>query len=75
VEENLHIKFSENTPNAVGSRPDWLFDIDALTRTMNYKPIVVGTHPNGFADTKANDNAGQARKEIEPAKDYILLPL
>ncbi|GJV73557.1 hypothetical protein Tco_1493552 [Tanacetum coccineum] len=23
-----------------GSGPDWLFDIDALTRTMNYEPIV-----------------------------------
>nr|GEX69860.1 hypothetical protein [Tanacetum cinerariifolium] len=42
VEENLHIRFSESTPNVVGSRPDWLFDIDALTRTMNYEPIVAG---------------------------------
>ncbi|GJR39902.1 putative ribonuclease H-like domain-containing protein [Tanacetum coccineum] len=41
VEENLHIRFSENTPNVVGSGPDWLFDIDALTRTINYEPIVV----------------------------------
>nr|GFA93961.1 ribonuclease H-like domain-containing protein [Tanacetum cinerariifolium] len=41
VEENLHIRFSECTPNVVGSRLDWLFDIDALTRTMNYEPIVV----------------------------------
>nr|GEY03662.1 ribonuclease H-like domain-containing protein [Tanacetum cinerariifolium] len=43
VEENLHIKFSESTPNVVGSGPDWLFDIDALTRTMNYEPIVAST--------------------------------
>ncbi|GJX39954.1 putative ribonuclease H-like domain-containing protein [Tanacetum coccineum] len=43
VEENLHIRFSENTPNVVG--------------------------------TKASDNAGQARKETEPVKNYILLPL
>ncbi|GJU18801.1 putative ribonuclease H-like domain-containing protein [Tanacetum coccineum] len=42
MEENLHIRFSESTPNAVGSGPDWLFDIDALTRTMNYEPIVAG---------------------------------
>ncbi|GJX20017.1 putative ribonuclease H-like domain-containing protein [Tanacetum coccineum] len=41
VEENLHIRFSKSTPNVVGSGPDWLFDIDALTRTMNYEPIVV----------------------------------
>ncbi|GJW48581.1 putative ribonuclease H-like domain-containing protein [Tanacetum coccineum] len=75
VEENLHIRFSESTPNVVGSRPDWLFDIDALTRTMNYEPIVTGTQSNGFASTKASDNAGQARKETKPIKDYILLPL
>ncbi|GKF96860.1 hypothetical protein Tco_0292681, partial [Tanacetum coccineum] len=25
--------------------------------------------------TKVSDNAGQARKETEPVKDYILLPL
>ncbi|GKB70047.1 putative ribonuclease H-like domain-containing protein, partial [Tanacetum coccineum] len=58
-----------------GSGPDWLFDIDALTRIMNYEPIVAGTQSNGFASTKASDNAGQARKETEPVKDYILLPL
>ncbi|GJZ35848.1 retrovirus-related pol polyprotein from transposon TNT 1-94 [Tanacetum coccineum] len=75
VEENLHIRFSENTPNVVGSGPDWLFDIDALTRTMNYEPIVAGTQSNGFAGTKASNNAGQARKETKPVKDYILLPL
>ncbi|GJU92370.1 reverse transcriptase domain-containing protein [Tanacetum coccineum] len=40
VEENLHIRFSESTPNVVSSGPDWLFDIDALTRTMNYELIV-----------------------------------
>nr|GEU81124.1 putative ribonuclease H-like domain-containing protein [Tanacetum cinerariifolium] len=40
VEENFHIRFSENTPNVVGSRSDWLFDIDARIRTINYEPIV-----------------------------------
>ncbi|GKC94383.1 putative ribonuclease H-like domain-containing protein [Tanacetum coccineum] len=75
VEENLHIRFSENTPNAEGSGPDWLFDIDALTRTINYEPIVACTQSNDFTGTKAKDNAGQARKETEPVKDYILLPL
>ncbi|GJY64641.1 putative ribonuclease H-like domain-containing protein [Tanacetum coccineum] len=75
VEENLHIRFSESTPNVVGSEPDWLFDIDALIRIMNYEPIVTGTQSNGFACTKASDNVGQARKETEPVKNYILLPL
>ncbi|GKB78548.1 putative ribonuclease H-like domain-containing protein [Tanacetum coccineum] len=38
-------------------------------------PNVVGTQSNSFAGTKASDNAGQVRKETEPVKDYILLPL
>nr|GEU84507.1 uncharacterized mitochondrial protein AtMg00810-like [Tanacetum cinerariifolium] len=58
-----------------GSGPDWLFNIDALTRTMNYEPIVTSTQSNGFAGTKASNNAGQARKEITPIKDFILLLL
>ncbi|GKA39509.1 retrovirus-related pol polyprotein from transposon TNT 1-94 [Tanacetum coccineum] len=58
VEENLHIRFSESTPNVVGSGPDWLFDIDALTRTMNYEPIVTGTQSNGFADPKSSHDDG-----------------
>ncbi|GJR75392.1 putative ribonuclease H-like domain-containing protein [Tanacetum coccineum] len=58
VEENLHIRFSESTPNVVGSGPDWLFDIDALTRTMNYEPIVAGTQSNGFADPKSSHDDG-----------------
>nr|GEW40832.1 ribonuclease H-like domain-containing protein [Tanacetum cinerariifolium] len=75
VEETLHIRFSENTLNNVGSRPNWLFDINALTKTMNYHPVVVGTQSNGNACTKDNNNARQARKEKEPDKNYILLPL
>ncbi|GKF22967.1 ribonuclease H-like domain-containing protein, partial [Tanacetum coccineum] len=39
VEENLHVQFSENTPNIAGSGPNWLFDIDALKKLMNYKPV------------------------------------
>ncbi|GJX52836.1 putative ribonuclease H-like domain-containing protein [Tanacetum coccineum] len=36
VEENLHVKFSKATPNIAGSGPNWLFDIDAPTKSMNY---------------------------------------
>nr|GEU58356.1 reverse transcriptase domain-containing protein [Tanacetum cinerariifolium] len=75
LEESLHIRFSESTPNIVSSGPDWLFDVDALTRTMNYELVVAGTQSNGFAGTKVSDNAGQARKEMESINDYILLPL
>ncbi|GJU08439.1 retrovirus-related pol polyprotein from transposon TNT 1-94 [Tanacetum coccineum] len=74
VEENLHVRFSENTPNVVGSRSNWLFDIDALTRTMIYEPIIAGTQSNDVAGTKENVNTGQASMEKEPVKNYILLP-
>ncbi|GKC40973.1 putative ribonuclease H-like domain-containing protein, partial [Tanacetum coccineum] len=75
VEENLHITFLENTPNLAGSGPNWLFDIDALTKSMNYKPVVAGNQSNGSAGTKACDDAGKASMETVPDKDYILLPL
>ncbi|GJS78960.1 putative ribonuclease H-like domain-containing protein [Tanacetum coccineum] len=64
-----------NTIYHLGSGPNWLFDIDALTKSMNYKPVVAGNQSNGSAGTKACDNAGKARVETVPGKDYILLPL
>ncbi|GJZ46635.1 retrovirus-related pol polyprotein from transposon TNT 1-94, partial [Tanacetum coccineum] len=45
-----HNRFSENTPNAEGSRPDWLFDIDALTRTMNYEPLLLADNEDVGAE-------------------------
>ncbi|GJW66788.1 hypothetical protein Tco_0121212 [Tanacetum coccineum] len=36
---------------------------------------MAGKQFNGFGSTKASNNAGQARKETKPVKDYILLPL
>ncbi|GJX31641.1 ribonuclease H-like domain-containing protein [Tanacetum coccineum] len=59
VEENMHVKFSEETPNIAGNGPNWLFDIDALTISMNYKPVVTGNQTNGNASTKENIDAGQ----------------
>ncbi|GJW19846.1 hypothetical protein Tco_0027282 [Tanacetum coccineum] len=75
VEENMHVKFSEETPNIVGNRPNWLFDIDALTISMNYKPVVIENKTNGNAGTKENIDAGQAGKKIVLDQEYILLPL
>ncbi|GJX85429.1 putative ribonuclease H-like domain-containing protein [Tanacetum coccineum] len=76
VEENLHVQFSENTPNIVGSGPNWLFDIDALTKSMNSKPVVAENQSNGNAGTKACDDAGKAivetislDAEFKPSRD------
>ncbi|GKB11586.1 ribonuclease H-like domain-containing protein [Tanacetum coccineum] len=73
VEENMHVKFSKDTPNIAGSGPNWLFDIDALTKSMNYETVVAGNQSNGSAGTKACDDAGKARMETVLGKDYILL--
>ncbi|GJY72204.1 ribonuclease H-like domain-containing protein [Tanacetum coccineum] len=63
VEETLHITFLENKPNVAGSRPTWLFDINTLIKSMNYKPVVAENQSNGSAGTKACDNADKARVE------------
>nr|GEU61734.1 ribonuclease H-like domain-containing protein [Tanacetum cinerariifolium] len=76
VEENSHIRFSESTPNVVGSGPDWLVDIDALTRTINYEQIVARTQSNGFAtadppfsqDPKSSNDDGKKVDE-DPRKE------
>ncbi|GJX76796.1 putative ribonuclease H-like domain-containing protein [Tanacetum coccineum] len=75
VKENMHVQFSENSPNIAGSGPNWLFNIDALTKSMNYKPVVAGNQSNGNVGTKACDDAGKAKMETVPGKDYILLPM
>nr|GEU55034.1 putative ribonuclease H-like domain-containing protein [Tanacetum cinerariifolium] len=50
VQETLHVNFLENKPNVVGSGPTWLFDIDSLTKTMNYQPVTAGNQTNPSAD-------------------------
>ncbi|GKD35396.1 putative ribonuclease H-like domain-containing protein [Tanacetum coccineum] len=76
VKENLHVQFSENTPNIAGSGPNGLFDIDALTKSMNYKPVVAGNQSNGSVGAKACDNVVQrillmleGEKEKKDAED------
>ncbi|GJZ76596.1 hypothetical protein Tco_0641268 [Tanacetum coccineum] len=47
---------------------DWLFDIDALTRIINYEPIVAGTQSNGFVGTKASDNVDPKSSQDDGSK-------
>nr|GEV45958.1 retrovirus-related Pol polyprotein from transposon TNT 1-94 [Tanacetum cinerariifolium] len=70
VQETLHVNFMENKPNVVGSGPAWLFDIDSLTQTMNYHPVLAENQTNshaGFQDTK------KAREE--GTHTYVLFPV
>nr|GEU54772.1 hypothetical protein [Tanacetum cinerariifolium] len=63
----------ENKPNVAGSGPTWLFDIDSLTRTMNYQPVNSGNQSNssaGFQDKFATE---KAREEVD--QQYVPFPV
>ncbi|GJY63845.1 putative ribonuclease H-like domain-containing protein [Tanacetum coccineum] len=81
AEENLHVQFNKHTPIIVGSGPNWLFDIDALTKSMNYKPIITGNRSNGNAGDDEKKITEEPRKECDDsinavgAKTSIKLPL
>nr|GEW03384.1 hypothetical protein [Tanacetum cinerariifolium] len=73
VEENLHVDFLENKLIEKGAGPNWLFDIDTLTNSMNYVPVVVaGTTSTNFSGTK--DDASQDVKKYVSSLRYIALP-
>nr|GEX17553.1 hypothetical protein [Tanacetum cinerariifolium] len=73
VEENFHVDFLENKLIEKGAGPNWLFDIDTLTNSMNYVPVVVpGTTSTNFSGIK--DAASQDVKKDMPSLRYIALP-
>ncbi|GJY21188.1 putative ribonuclease H-like domain-containing protein [Tanacetum coccineum] len=75
VEENLHINFLEDQPNVAGTGPNWMFDLDFLTNSMNYIPVSVENQVNMDAGTQDSYVAGSSGKDKEPTQEYILLPL
>ncbi|GJR61351.1 putative ribonuclease H-like domain-containing protein [Tanacetum coccineum] len=40
----------------LGSCPEWLFDIDSLTKSMNYEPVTTGNQTNDDAGPKSSDD-------------------
>nr|GEU85593.1 putative ribonuclease H-like domain-containing protein [Tanacetum cinerariifolium] len=58
VEENLYIRFLEDKPSTTSNGPEWLFDIDMLTKSMNYVPVIAGTNSNDFVGTEEILGAG-----------------
>nr|GEX00332.1 ribonuclease H-like domain-containing protein [Tanacetum cinerariifolium] len=70
VQETFHVNFMENKPNVAGSGLAWLFDINSLTRTMNYHPVITENQTNsnaGFQDTE--------KAEEEGTQTYGLFPM
>nr|GEU35355.1 hypothetical protein [Tanacetum cinerariifolium] len=68
VEETLNIRFLENAPNVKGNGPYWLFDINSLTISMNYVPVVTGFQSNGITGTKDNIVAGPKDSAVDAEK-------
>nr|GEY89434.1 uncharacterized mitochondrial protein AtMg00810-like [Tanacetum cinerariifolium] len=60
-DEGFFVRYSVN------SKAFKLFDIDTLTKSTNYKPVVTWNQSNG--------SAGKARVETVLDKNYILIPL
>nr|GEX28427.1 putative ribonuclease H-like domain-containing protein [Tanacetum cinerariifolium] len=70
VQKTLHVNFLENKPNVAGSGPTWLFDIDSLTRNMNYQPVTAGNQTNPSLGFQDKFDAEKAREEID--QQYVL---
>ncbi|GJU43250.1 putative ribonuclease H-like domain-containing protein [Tanacetum coccineum] len=84
VKENLHVNFLENKPNVTGQGPNWLFDIDSLTNSMNYQPVTAGNQTNKNAGLQeANGNTGlkqsvdarQSEEKNMSTQQYIVFSL
>nr|GEV28491.1 putative ribonuclease H-like domain-containing protein [Tanacetum cinerariifolium] len=84
VEENLHVNFLENKPNVVGEGHAWIFDLDYLTNSMNYEPVLVENQANKSAGPKeannsagaqANDDQGANSEEINLNEEHFVLPI
>nr|GFB74538.1 ribonuclease H-like domain-containing protein [Tanacetum cinerariifolium] len=72
VEENLPVELLENKAIKKGAGPNWLFDIDSLTKSMNYVPVDAGTNSTNFSGIK--DAANQEVKKDVSFLRYIALP-
>nr|GEY69542.1 hypothetical protein [Tanacetum cinerariifolium] len=73
VQETLHVNFLENKSNVAGSGPTWLFDIDSLTRTMNYQPVTARNQTNLSVGFQDKFDAEKAREESD--QQYVLFPV
>ncbi|GJT27845.1 putative ribonuclease H-like domain-containing protein [Tanacetum coccineum] len=73
IEDNLHINFLESKVIDKAGGLNWLFNIESLTKSMNYIPVVgAGTSSSNISGTK--EDAKQAEKEKETSLRFIALP-
>ncbi|GKE32642.1 putative ribonuclease H-like domain-containing protein, partial [Tanacetum coccineum] len=67
--------FLEDKPIIASDGPKWLFDIDVLTKSMNYVPVVAGTNSNDLVGIEESIGTSHSSKETGSSQDYILMPL
>ncbi|GJR75529.1 ribonuclease H-like domain-containing protein [Tanacetum coccineum] len=69
----LVVKPHNKTPYELfrGDGPKWLFDIDVLTKSMNYVPVVAGTNSNDLVDGSLFDYSlkNASNDEPQPSSD------
>nr|GEX12625.1 putative ribonuclease H-like domain-containing protein [Tanacetum cinerariifolium] len=70
---DIAYKFSKNKPNVTGSGPTWLFDIDTLTKTINYQPVTAGNQSNHSVGVQEQFDAEKA--EEDNVQQYVLFPV
>nr|GEV26924.1 reverse transcriptase domain-containing protein [Tanacetum cinerariifolium] len=73
VQETLHMNFLENQPYVARSGPIWLFDIDTITKSMNYQPVIAGNQPNPNVGIQEHFNADKAGEGN--VQKYVIFPL
>nr|GEX03178.1 ribonuclease H-like domain-containing protein [Tanacetum cinerariifolium] len=68
-----YINFKTMNKLVKGSGPTWLFDIDTLTQSMNYQPVVAGNHPNFSGGIQENLTAytDAAAFEVKESKSAV----
>nr|GEX42441.1 hypothetical protein [Tanacetum cinerariifolium] len=65
-------EFLENKAIEKGVGPNWLFDIDSLTKSMNYVPVDTSTNSTNLSGTKEQQIKKVANQEETPSLDNIL---
>nr|GEX60992.1 hypothetical protein [Tanacetum cinerariifolium] len=62
-----------NTLDPFGSGPTWLFDINTLTRTMNYQPVTACIQSNPSAGVQEQFDTEKAGEEN--VQQYVVFPV
>ncbi|KAI3678839.1 hypothetical protein L6452_38143 [Arctium lappa] len=74
IEESDNVKCNENTPNPIGSGPQWLFDIDSLTNSFGFSSDNdAGSRSGGSGTTQVQESISQSVifpiLEVDPVED------